>query len=221
LKWGFKLASKVDLEETGTSSSAVHKILISEEQESQTMDWDEMLLESLHERERFQHDLAFLKNINRVGKTQAEWWEFTSSPDFILQLGATKYFIELKYGGKTRPVESPLSDITTRDVFKQNLVMFCRSKMEEESSIIKVLRDRFAEETSSQSSFGRTFARLLSSKGMRLLAEQRPASRGSPRTVLRAMDASPHPSNKDINDLLRIIKEHEQPSIFGSLFAEQ
>ena len=218
----FKVTTTIDTEEIGTSSSTVGEIRISEEQESQTIDWDEILLERyLRGHKRAEHILTLLKNINRLEKVQAGWWEFTSFPDLIVELGATKYFIELKFGEKSRRVASVLSEIATRDVFQRNLITFFRTKLEEESSIISALKERLAEEIIPQSGFQDTFAEFLSSQSKRLLAEQHPTSRGSPQAVLQAMDASPHPTDEDINDLFRIISDHEQSSNFASPLDEQ
>lgn len=219
MKRGFKVATTRDTEEIGTSSSTVDEICIFEEQESQTIDLDEMFLERLHEQKRFQHVSTLLKNINRLGKTQAEWWEFTSAPDVILQLGTAEYFIEFKFSEKSRPVESVLSEVTTRDCFQR--MAFLRTILEEEPSVSTALQERLVEEIISHSRFHHTFAQLLSSQTKRFLAEQRPASCGSPEAVLQAMDASPHPSDEDIDDLLRIIKEQERSSRFDSPFVEQ
>lgn len=215
------MASKTEVEEAGTSSSGVDTILFPDQRESQSTYWDEKILEGLNEQEKSQRDCAFFRNVNRLEQTQAEWWEFSSQPDLILQRGSTKYFVELKHGRSTRRFDNALSDITTRDVFRRNLLTFFPSRVQTESSLIELLTEVLAQDTDSQLRFRHMFAQLLSPQGTRTLTDQRATARGSPQAVLRAMDASPHPSGSDIDDLLRIIKECEQSSTSGSLFPEK
>lgn len=215
------MTSTIDLEEIGTRSSTLDEIRLSSEQESQTIDWDEIILKGyLDEQKRFERTSRLFKSINRLDNIQGGWWEFTSFPDAVVQLGETKYFVEFKSTKRASFVASALSEITTRDAFQRNLITFFRTELEEESSIISTLRERLVEEVS-QSRFRDTFVELISSPRKMFLTERYSASRGSPQAVLQAMDSSPHPTDKDVDELLGIIKEHEQSIRFYSPLDEQ
>ena len=215
------MTSTIDLEEIETRSSTLDEVRFSSERESLTIDWDEIILERhLDEQKRFERTSRLFKSINRLENIQGEWWEFTLLPDAIVHLGETKYFIEFKSTERASYVASALSEITTRDTFQRNLITFFRTKLDEESSIIPALRERLTEKVT-QSVFHDTFVELLSSQRKRLLAERCSASRGSPKAVLQAMDASPHPTDEDVDDLLGIIKEHEQSIRFDNPLDEQ
>ena len=214
------MTATIDTEEIRASSSTVEEMRFAGEQESQTAAWDEIILEHyLDQKRRFDLGSRFLRDINRLQKTQGGWWEFAFLPNAIIQLGANKYFVEFK-AARGRSITDVWSEVTTRDVFKRNLTTFSYTKFEEESSITSALMERLAEEVC-QPSFQEVFTQFLSDRSKKLVAEKRPALRGSPQAVLQAMDASPQPTDEDINDLLRIIKEQEQSATFESFLDEQ
>lgn len=210
------MAGTIDLDEIETRSSTLDEIRFSSEQESQTIGWDWIILDHyLDERRRFEHISRLFKSINRLKNIQGGWWEFTSSPDAIVQLGETKYFIDIKYTGRTPPIASALSEITTRDAFQQNLITFFHTRFDEESSIISTLKERLSKDIA-QSRFYDTFIELISSRKKKFLDDKCSALRGSPQAVLQAMDASPRPSEEDVDDLLAVIKEYGQSIGFDS-----
>lgn len=188
------MATTLSAEETEMSSSTLDQIRLPNEQESQTADWDEIRMA------RYLHDL----------------WEFTSVPDVVVQSGETRYLIESKFAERSSSSVTSLSEITIKDAFRQNLMFFFDTKWEETPGLISPLREKFMEKVT-QLRLRSAFTEFLYSETKKPLIGKPSAPRGSPQAVLQAIDALPHPTHEDVDDLMRTIRESEQSSRFDGL----
>jgi len=213
------VTARISTKDLKTSSTTAEENHFTGYPESQTTDWDEVVVQHyLDEKGRFDLGSRLLRDINRLQKTQSGWWELAFLPDAVIQLGANKCFIELK-ATRGKPVADVWSGVASRDVFKRNLITFFRTKLEEESNITSASMETLVEEVCPSSSH-EVFTWFLSDRGKELITEKHPSLRGSPQAVLQAMDALPQPTDEDINELLRIIKEQEQSATFESFIDE-
>lgn len=212
------MAATVEIEGRRASSSTIEEMRFTSEQESQTADWDEVIPEHhLSQKKRFDLSSRFLRNVNRLHKTQGGWWEFGSSPDAIIEMGANTYFVESK-SVWVRSLADVWPEATTRDTLERNLRSFSHTKSDEEPSM-SALMESFVKGFR-QLRLQEEFAQFLSNRRKRLVTKKHSILRGSPQAVLQAMDASPRPTDEAVNELLRIIKEQEKPSTFEGILDE-
>ena len=147
-----------------------------------------------------------------------EWWEFTSSPDMILQVGREKYFIDSK--NSCNFDSGLLSDITSPNDYKNTAIFPIFYRMTDESTADSVMEEWIGDKFSHPLFRERlTHSKLYRRKES---TEKISASaRGSPQAVLQAMDARPQPTDRDVDDLFTIIRETEKPSDYVSFLNEQ